>query len=413
MNESGLADILRSDASRALLRFLFASDGGLDLRFLSSDELEIARKLQEAGFVRLTGGKLTLDHASELLVHMERIAQEWASDTGADQARVDELLLFMQELLKTIFGCATAADLFRSGFLRLSHTIEFDVAVAVMLEQNLDLYLSRGVNRQDVVNDELIAAVRTALQSQIPISSSTDVVIRGDFGDLETERSEVLTFQTQTLLRQDNRAAGILVLFRSSRPFEPHEQRILDIFSDEVAMVLGNIHAQEQIQKLADTDDLTGIWNKRYFRRLLPSEVERAKIYNLPLSLLLFDVDDFKRINDTHGHPLGDVVLSELCGTVRETLRPPDVFARFGGDEFAVILPHTDLWGARSVSERMIQRVRDLNLFTAEEGGRLRCSVSIGVATLLAPSTTADDLLARADERLYESKKNGKDRYSW
>jgi diguanylate cyclase (GGDEF)-like protein len=104
-------------------------------------------------------------------------------------------------------------------------------------------------------------------------------------------------------------------------------------------------------------------------------------------------------------------VLSELCGAVRETLRPPDLFARFGGDEFAIILPHTDLSGARAVSDRILDKVRSLTVET--EDGAIRCSISIGVAEFQpASDAVADDMVRRADERLYQSKRSGKDRYT-
>jgi len=176
------------------------------------------------------------------------------------------------------------------------------------------------------------------------------------------------------------------------------------------ALLIGQLSAREQIQGLADTDDLTGIANKRYFRRQLPQEMERARVYSLPLTLLMFDIDDFKAINDSFGHTVGDVVLSELCGAVRETLRPPDLFARFGGDEFAIILPHTDLGGACSVADRILQKVRALTI-PADDEGTIRCSISLGIADYQRSDGTAADVIRRADERLYEAKRSGKNRY--
>jgi diguanylate cyclase (GGDEF)-like protein len=125
----------------------------------------------------------------------------------------------------------------------------------------------------------------------------------------------------------------------------------------------------------------------------------------------MFDIDDFKAINDNFGHTVGDVVLSELCGAVRETLRPPDLFARFGGDEFAIILPHTDLGGACSVADRILQKVRALSI-PADDEGTICCSISLGIADYQTSDATAADVIRRADERLYEAKRAGKGRYS-
>jgi diguanylate cyclase (GGDEF)-like protein len=243
--------------------------------------------------------------------------------------------------------------------------------------------------------------------------ASTDVVIRTEFADLEQrdDEGDPLSFCMHTLLRQDNRPAGIIVVFRRDGPFTPQEQRLLEFFSNQISMILGTIRANEQIQALADTDDMTGIWNKRYFRRQLPLEIERARIYQLPLSLLMFDVDSFKEINDTFGHPMGDVVLSELCAVVRDSLRNPDLFARVGGDEFAVVLPHTDYEGAECVAARIVERVAEMAI-PAEGNTIIRCSLSIGISTYVTTDMTAADLIRFADERLYFAKKSGKNRFA-
>lgn len=421
MGSMSLEEALGKPAHKRLLRFLVASSQGLISALLSPDERVAASDLQASGFIHQDGGQLTLVENHPSFQELRARLEPDDAIADVDQLRQENrelasTLVLIQELFGVLGRCHNVGDLVRAGFQRLADSISFDVGITLMLEQNLDIYVSRTEGRDDLVSERLIVRLRETLQTLIPISfASTDVVVKGDFSDLPVrgEAPEALRQQMQTLLKLDNRVAGLVVLFRESTPFSEEEHRLLQIFTNQLSTILGVIRAHEQIQNLADSDDLTGIWNKRYFRRQLPTEVERSRIYNIPLSLLMLDLDDFKSINDTYGHMMGDVVLSELCGTIRETLRPPDLFARFGGDEFSVILPHTDLWGARSVSDRILQRVRELNVLTSEDGRRLPCTISMGVATLLSNDMTANELIERADERLYTAKKEGKNRYSW
>jgi diguanylate cyclase (GGDEF)-like protein len=320
----------------------------------------------------------------------------------------------IQELSSRASHAESLSELFARGFPALFQCVPFDCAVAVMLEQHLDLYVTTRAGAQTLVSDDLVARIRRILQTLIPVSfAGTEVIVRSESHDLPpaSVKSDDLVCDAFSLLQQENRPAGLLLLFRTDPPFTAAERQILEIFSTQISMLLGMIRAREKIVNLADTDDLTGIWNKRYFRRQLPQEIERARTFHLSLSLLLFDIDEFKQINDGFGHVIGDVVLSELCGVVRETLRPPDIIARFGGDEFAVILPHTDRSGACSVAERILNKVSALTIPTDEEGA-IRCSISIGVAEYARDAETAHDLIRRADERLYESKRQGKNRYT-
>ena len=332
----------------------------------------------------------------------------------AEHRQISDLLLLIQELTSRVVRSESAADLFGGAFPTLFRCVPFDVAVAVMLEQNLDLYLITRQGADSSLSDDFIARIRVMLAKAIPVSfESTEVVVKAEEHGLPAREGsgDSLRHSAYAVLEREKRTAGMLLLFRSGEDFTENERKILAIFATQVAMLLGTIHAREKILNLADTDDLTGIWNRRYFRRQLPQEFERARTFGVPLSLLLFDIDDFKQINDGFGHTIGDVVLSELCGVVREALRPTDSLARFGGDEFAVILPHTDMAGAKAVADRLLNRVRLLTVPTDEEGA-IRCSVSIGLAEYRREDTTANDLVRRADAQLYDSKRTGKNRYS-
>ncbi|HVG23102.1 MAG TPA: GGDEF domain-containing protein [Thermoanaerobaculia bacterium] len=329
----------------------------------------------------------------------------------AEHRQLSDLLSLIQELTSTVVRSESVGDLFSRAAATLFKCVPFDAGSAVMLEQHLDLYVITRAGAQDLVSDQLVTTIRATLESLIPVSFiSTEIVVKAQQHTLPARPDAALGEVAAALLEHERRTAGLLLLARRE-PFDARERQILDIFATQVSMLLDTIRTREKIRNLADTDDLTGIWNRRYFRRQLPQEIERARTFGVPLSLLLFDIDEFKQINDSFGHVLGDVVLSELCGCVRETVRPTDIVARYGGDEFVVILPHTDLGGAQAVAERILRRVRALTIPTDEEGA-IQCSVSIGLAEYHRDDAVANDLVRRADERLYTSKRSGKNRYT-
>lgn len=165
----------------------------------------------------------------------------------------------------------------------------------------------------------------------------------------------------------------------------------------------------DQIEYDAGHDGLTGVLNRRVFMQTLSRELRRSRRSEQPLSLLMIDVDDFKHINDSRGHDVGDQCLRQLARTLMDTVgRPGDAVGRYGGEEFAVVLPETDLEAAEIIAER-VRAVIDNQLLDGA-GDPLHMTVSIGVAHRLSDETTAAPLLKRADDALYQAKRRGKNR---
>ncbi|MBL8143144.1 MAG: GGDEF domain-containing protein [Acidobacteria bacterium] len=164
----------------------------------------------------------------------------------------------------------------------------------------------------------------------------------------------------------------------------------------------------ERAEALSVTDDLTQLYNSRFLSQVLRRETKRSTRSRRPLSLLFLDLDGFKDVNDTYGHLAGSRALAEAADLLRESARESDIVVRFGGDEFAIVLPDTDVAGARLVADRVHERFAQ-HLFLESEGAAVRLSVSIGVAALPVSAGTAEGLIQAADEAMYWVKTRGKD----
>ncbi len=162
----------------------------------------------------------------------------------------------------------------------------------------------------------------------------------------------------------------------------------------------------EEIYQMTIIDGLTQIYNKRYYKEALEKEMVRSRRYDRPLSMLMFDLDHFKRINDSFGHLAGDFVLKEIARIVQARIRRDEIFARFGGEEFVILLPETNLEGAISLAETLRHRVMEYTFVFQSES--IRVTISIGVASVNSADRTSEDLLLRSDERLYCAKNSGR-----
>jgi diguanylate cyclase (GGDEF)-like protein len=176
---------------------------------------------------------------------------------------------------------------------------------------------------------------------------------------------------------------------------------------EPAAIALDNALRIQRAEALSVTDDLTQLYNSRYLSQALRRETKRASRSGRPLSLLFIDLDGFKSINDQHGHLAGSRALVEAAIVIRTSARETDMIARFGGDEFAVVLPDTGSDGAVMVGERIRERIA-AHRFLAAEGFGTQLTASVGVATLPDVATSAEGLIRAADQAMYRVKDRGK-----
>jgi diguanylate cyclase (GGDEF)-like protein len=173
------------------------------------------------------------------------------------------------------------------------------------------------------------------------------------------------------------------------------------------ALALDTVLHLQRVEALSVTDDLTGLYNSRYLDQVLRRESKRASRSGRPLSLLFIDLDGFKSVNDKHGHLCGSRALVEAASVIRRCARETDVPARFGGDEFALVLPDTGSEGAVAVAERLRERIA-AHAFLANEGLTISLTASVGVATLPDVAASAEGLIKAADTAMYRVKDRGK-----
>jgi len=190
---------------------------------------------------------------------------------------------------------------------------------------------------------------------------------------------------------------------------DDEEQRFIETIADSVALALANVRLRERLRIQSIRDGLTGLFNRRYLDETLPREIHRAERNQRPISILMFDIDSFKKFNDTFGHDAGDVVLKRIAELILSKVRPSDIACRYGGEEFTIILPDTSLEIARARAESLREAVAQMGVqHNGKDLGTI--AISIGVAAYPQHGITRDVLIKAADEASYHAKETGKNR---
>jgi diguanylate cyclase (GGDEF)-like protein len=200
---------------------------------------------------------------------------------------------------------------------------------------------------------------------------------------------------------------------RDGSPFDEGDLTAARTLAAPAALALRNDRLSDQTRQLAHAatvDPLTGLFNRRHFHSRIEEEIERARRHTLDLGLLLIDIDDFKHINDTLGHLAGDYLLKQVADILKRSVRVFDVCTRYGGEEFAILMPGSSAAHALVVAERIRSRVESASRDDGPLPAHMKITVSLGLAVLSEEDGSSQDLIGRADRALYRAKEEGKNR---
>lgn len=195
---------------------------------------------------------------------------------------------------------------------------------------------------------------------------------------------------------------------QAAHPFHIHDLRLASIGSDLISLALGNTERFSQTEALAISDELTGVYTRGYFNERLLEEFRKARHNGRPFSLVILDIDHFKKVNDAHGHHIGDEVLRWLARLVMAQARETDFVARYGGEEFVVIMPSTRSADAFPFTQRLVKTIASTPFRWGQKS--IKVTLSAGVAALTADVPNEEEMIRRSDEALYAAKKGGRNR---
>lgn len=373
----------------------------LSFALLASRSLsgQLSRFLRAAR--RLAGGDFSApvpvqgrDEFAMLAVEFNNMSQELAE-------RLRELEAERQRLRESIrrAGQTFASNLDRSGLLRLSLGTAMDAVEA-----------SFGrLTARDAPDEPLREIARewdVDSHGEVVLDAERQALREG--GLTEIVRDDVVVVSVPLAHGSDaTRAHGLITVGRE-RPFSDDDKDVLRSLIGQAALALENVELHEEVQRQAVTDELTGLANHGRFQEVLGDEMDQVRRYHYAVGLIMIDLDDFKAINDTYGHPQGDLVLKAVSRVLKENSRDADAPARYGGEELALILPHTDLEGAFAIAERIRAAVEDLEIPLLDGTGVLRVTASLGVCS--SSEGSKQSLVADTDAALYRAKRDGKNR---
>lgn len=357
-------------------------------------------------------------HLLEVFAGHAALVLENARLFKAEQQRAAEAETLRQA------GAAVAASLhldetISSILVQLKKVVPYDSA-SVQLLQGEELVIVGGMGFDDLSAVIGLSFSVNANNPAFEVSRSRAPLVLADAPEVYTSfhrppHTHIRAWLGVPILFQGRLTGMIALDSLVPNRFTMDHARLVQAFADQVAVALENARLFEDVQRMAGTDSLTGLFNRRHFARLATIEVERALRYGHPLSLIMLDIDHFKQVNDNYSHTVGDRVLQMIASLGGRSLRKTDIFCRYGGEEFLLLLPETRLRQAERTAERL--RLEIASSCLPVEGKQLTITASFGVASLIPAELSRRGseevlylLIDRADQAMLSSKKNGRNR---
>jgi len=313
-----------------------------------------------------------------------------------------------QALVEAVSPLQSELDIARVFLDRLPALLAHERAMFFADEANgLRLIAASGLGQSEYKRVALWPLEHTSCLGRLRRTHRPSVLDVVELGSLERRMGARRCHYLALPLPMVSGLMHVLIIGRRERAFDSTERATASILCNQLGVIFEKAHLIHRLEDMATTDSLTGVYTRRAFSEFAEVEFSRCARYMRPISVLMLDIDHFKRINDAHGHAIGDEVLQAISRTCSQTLRTPDLMGRYGGEEFMVCLPETNREQAREVAERIRSAVKQHPFRAGEQD--ISVTISIGMATSDDRLRNFQDLLKIADEALYAAKRKGRD----
>lgn len=331
------------------------------------------------------------------------------------EARVSHALYKVSEILNASLNIEQVLDATMDCILKI---VDADFAVLALYDEQTGLSTilrAVGIEKRDDIEgktfraeESLVGWVTSPERYLFYPDFKTRKIQKPIFGKNIPAVKNIGTFFCYPLVSGSEFLGSLTLTFEEDHALPEYERNALTTLARMAATSIANAYLHGRVAKMATTDGLTGLYNHRYFQERLSERIEEARRHPTRHSLILVDIDHFKKVNDTYGHPVGDEVLKRLAVLLKESVRAIDLAARYGGEEFVLLLTNTDRKGALQLAERVRKEAKKLKFQTNDT--EFSITLSMGVATFPDDARTKESLIENADEALYYAKEHGRNK---